>query len=481
MQKSIIFFLYLVIISTAVFSQNGYTVIKTKLPMSSTEKQYYVKKVGQHYVLNGDIIIGNAGQSLMMYQSNSTDGNYIWPKGYVPVKIDKSMQKNKSLGGNVLYENALQAIKELNAKTNLRLVPYTNQKDYIRIMYTTDTGYGGISPIGRRGGEQIIYITRESTITTIVHELLHSLGFWHEQSRYDRDNYVVIDTSNVKVEQRHNFQIEPGTTTSAYDYNSIMHYPAFAFAINQSKRTIRCKNSKTLAAENCNLGGTDLTNQDIAGINTSYFYNIDVARRDYAAELPFDEYLPTAKRVQEKPVLIDANSKATKIVDVPLADGIYMIKIGSTSRYLTIADKSMVNGALLQQWDKVGSDNQKFAVTKSADGYYLFKVMHSGKYLNVTGQSIEERATINQWEYVDQPNLKFYLRYYPAKKGYYIQGLQSNLYWFLLDDINGENIVQTPRISDYFIFERTGDIPIDKKGIEKMLLRREGIENLQAV
>lgn len=45
----------------------------------------------------------------------------------------------------------------------------------------------------RRVGKQRLSIgTNCDRIATIEHEFLHALGFWHEQSRSDRDDYVQI-------------------------------------------------------------------------------------------------------------------------------------------------------------------------------------------------------------------------------------------------------------------------------------------------
>ncbi len=56
------------------------------------------------------------------------------------------------------------------------------------------------SHVGRQGGPQDISIgTGCEGRGVIMHELIHALGRWHEQSRWDRNNYVTVNTENIRT------------------------------------------------------------------------------------------------------------------------------------------------------------------------------------------------------------------------------------------------------------------------------------------
>ncbi|MCP9751809.1 M12 family metallopeptidase [Ferruginibacter sp. HRS2-29] len=396
------------------FAQNGYVQKTFQLPMSNEAKPYFVKLVGTDYLLNGDIVVGNTLQHTRLYQTSDRN-SFIWPKGNVPVEIDENIQQTSSVkdkSNMSLYDHVVRAISSLNS-TNLRIVRHTNEKDYIRIKMVgpQDLGYnGGSSPVGKQGGEQVIKVTYDVTSRVIAHELLHSLGFWHEQSRYDRDNYIVIDTSNIEEKNRHNFQIEPGTPLGEYDYKSIMHYDAYGFAKDPEKPVIRCKNGNTISDCKFGPGPYLFSDADIKAINTAYYFNAGLAKAVYR------EYMvkPAGTAFQNS---TGNQDRLTNVGVVPITTGWYKIKVNQTGKYLAIEGISMDNGARLVQWDFVDQGNHKFFVQELGGGDYQLSALHSNKYINVAGQSKADGSAVIQWDWANQDNVKWKIIYRAKNEG----------------------------------------------------------------
>ncbi|XP_065068953.1 uncharacterized protein LOC135694184 isoform X2 [Rhopilema esculentum] len=104
--------------------------------------------------------------------------------------------------------------------------------------------------------------------TLIQHELIHALGFFHEQSRRDRDNYVNVLNWNISPANLYNFdktkKYEAETFGVPYDYSSIMHYTKTTWTKN-GQDTMQAKNDPDLR-----LGGTVLSKYDVMKLNLMY-------------------------------------------------------------------------------------------------------------------------------------------------------------------------------------------------------------------
>ncbi|TQS45033.1 M12 family metallopeptidase [Cryptosporangium phraense] len=150
----------------------------------------------------------------------------LWPGGVVPYEVAPDVGPNGRVS---------EAIAHLESKTSIRFVPRTDEHaDHVRFVLAEDYA----SQVGRVGGEQHIEVQAEGEMGRVLHEIVHTLGRWHEHCRTDRDQYVSILWANIAPESRPNFLIQAtGPEEGPYDYESIMHYPRVAFSVN-GERTL---------------------------------------------------------------------------------------------------------------------------------------------------------------------------------------------------------------------------------------------------
>uniref|UniRef100_A0A3Q0RZB8 Metalloendopeptidase n=1 Tax=Amphilophus citrinellus TaxID=61819 RepID=A0A3Q0RZB8_AMPCI len=135
-----------------------------------------------------------------------------------------------------------QAFEMYRLKSCIDFKPYEGEKTYIKF----EKRGGCFSSVGDQQTGQILSLGPGCDHKAVIeHELLHALGFYHEQSRMDRDDYVNIWLDQVTPGLEHNFNKYNDDyitdQNTAYDYESIMHYRPFSFNKNESIPTITTK------------------------------------------------------------------------------------------------------------------------------------------------------------------------------------------------------------------------------------------------
>ena len=63
---------------------------------------------------------------------------------------------------------------------------------------------------------------------TPIHEMMHSLGIYHEHTRPDQTDYVTVNYANINSGSQSNFQPKDPSEVelygTEYSYASVMHY-----------------------------------------------------------------------------------------------------------------------------------------------------------------------------------------------------------------------------------------------------------------
>uniref|UniRef100_A0A3B4U5X4 Metalloendopeptidase n=1 Tax=Seriola dumerili TaxID=41447 RepID=A0A3B4U5X4_SERDU len=139
----------------------------------------------------------------------------------------------------------LRAFEQFRLKSCIDFRPRDSDEYYLSVQKLG----GCFSYIGRlfTGGQDLSIGKYCDAISTVEHEFLHALGFYHEQSRYDRDDHVTIALENVQKGKEYNFRKVSKESSTAggvpYDYLSVMHYSKNAFS-NGNGSTVITKDPK---------------------------------------------------------------------------------------------------------------------------------------------------------------------------------------------------------------------------------------------
>ncbi|XP_038051219.1 bone morphogenetic protein 1-like [Patiria miniata] len=156
----------------------------------------------------------------------------LWPDGVVPYEIDSDCDEDtKNL--------VLRSMRHWEEHTCIRFVPRNNETAYVHIIFAG----GCCSLVGRTGARQVVSLGPGcDKFSTIIHELGHVIGFWHEQSRPDRDEYVTIYEANISPGDHYNFRRFDHSVINSldqpYDYDSAMHYGPRTFSRNRERTII---------------------------------------------------------------------------------------------------------------------------------------------------------------------------------------------------------------------------------------------------
>ncbi|XP_057304961.1 zinc metalloproteinase nas-6-like [Hydractinia symbiolongicarpus] len=175
-----------------------------------------------------------------------------------------------------IQEGFRQAVQHYKEHTCIRFIkrqPYHHQYIYFH------KGFGCSSHIGPNGGVRKVSLDPNRGCykrDVIVHEVMHALGFWHEQSRPDRDNYITIVWENVPQSARNNFRKYGRDKIDSlgvdYDLRSIMHYSQSSFT-SRNRFTIKTKDPKLQHLLNDDRSNVGLSALDIKQIRLLYKCN----------------------------------------------------------------------------------------------------------------------------------------------------------------------------------------------------------------
>ncbi len=272
-------------------------------PGDSTQQIQYadqtlkVRVVDGLAIFQGDIILGEiADLQGLKPEGTDTQGSdlraqsifrdspndYRWPGGVVPFQFEGNITATER-------QIVLDAMRAWEAVTPVRFVERNGENDFVMFARGTSPNWC-FSDIGRQGGQQRVLLRASESpcpVATMTHELGHTLGLFHEQTREDRNQHIRINWNNLRegecrdaFEQRN---VDNGLDVGPYDLNSIMHYDRFGCSDNGEAVY------DTIPAGQPARGGERISAGDIAAVRWLYLRNWIVSEGGQSAWRAFGD------------------------------------------------------------------------------------------------------------------------------------------------------------------------------------------------
>ncbi len=221
-------------------------------------------------LIEGDILT-NASSHLRAIVDSRT--NRVWPNGIIPYQLHADLNDPERM-------RIEEAVAHWNDQTAISLRPVSSvvdASDFVMFI----PGDGCASWVGRQGGEQEIWVGEDCSIGSLIHEIGHAVGFEHEHTRPDRDQYISIEWDNIAADKQSNFHIPDHrvVTPGDYDFDSIMHYGATFFSKN-GKPTIK---ATTAGAKNMGQRRA-LSAGDIAAVEAMYAADLALTKSQHSVD-----------------------------------------------------------------------------------------------------------------------------------------------------------------------------------------------------
>ncbi len=139
--------------------------------------------------------------------SSESDEHELWPGGVIPYSIDPELTN----------PHVAEGIRHWEENTPIRFIKRTHQNRWLRFRPSRICA----AVLGQFSYElrwTDVILHQNCGLGTVIHEIGHAVGLWHEQQRNDRGQHVWVAPGSDPPSGAY------GSDSGPYDYGSVMHY-----------------------------------------------------------------------------------------------------------------------------------------------------------------------------------------------------------------------------------------------------------------